>query len=304
MGRHFRDRYRVANFIAAPVCNSSRHETYRDQGDCVHLRLGHSDARGILTGVEFRLHAEPRRRSRVSDAVNDGLVRCQRSSTPVRRDVAEEPVLSPTNAMRPVRGNALPPRIEPSSYWDQTFVKSKTNRSRGRCVLLADGCRRRCSRRRSPASRIHPSDLQFGVAPPSRRPGRATPGRPRPCSSAGAGSHRGRAAHSTPATSFRTRFTTPLRTAQLVQVEARPARCGPTFAGASRTGSATRCAGQAGVATSSRRSNRFGHPRTAHPSFSNSAWQRYVVELVIRAVAIPAVPQWPPTGRNEGMPDG
>ena len=157
-------------------------------------------------------------------------------------------------------GNALPPRIEPSSYWDQTFVKSKTNRSRGRCVLLADGCRRRCRRRRSPVSRIHPSDLQFGVAPPSRRPGRATPGRPRPLLERG-----GRLPPWARGT---------LDTSDLVQdalhytlshgstgsSRSAPARCGPTSAGASRTGSATRCAGRAG----------FGHPRITIRSISST----------------------------------
>lgn len=61
-----------------------------DQRHCVHLLLGHRDARGILPVVEFGLDPEPFGRPRVPDAVHDGFKRRQRRAAPVRRDVAEE----------------------------------------------------------------------------------------------------------------------------------------------------------------------------------------------------------------------
>ena len=68
-------------------------ERIADQRDCVHLFLGHLDSRGILTGVEFGQNPEPGRRPGVPDAVDDSLIRRQRGTAPVRRDVTEEPVL-------------------------------------------------------------------------------------------------------------------------------------------------------------------------------------------------------------------
>ena len=64
-----------------------------DQRDGIHLRLGHLHACGILTGIELGLDLKPGRRSRVADAVDDGLIGRQRGPAPVRRDVAKEPVL-------------------------------------------------------------------------------------------------------------------------------------------------------------------------------------------------------------------
>ena len=42
-----------------------------DQGECVHLFLGHRDARGILSDVEFGPDLEPSCRPDVPDAVDD-----------------------------------------------------------------------------------------------------------------------------------------------------------------------------------------------------------------------------------------
>ena len=64
-----------------------------DQRECVHLFLGHRNARRILPGVEFGPDPEPGGCPDVPDAVDDGLVRRQRGAAPVRRDVTEEPVL-------------------------------------------------------------------------------------------------------------------------------------------------------------------------------------------------------------------
>ena len=63
------------------------------QHHCGQLRLAHLHPGRILPSVELRLHAKPRRRSRVADAVDNGFVGRQRSPTPVRRDVAEKSVL-------------------------------------------------------------------------------------------------------------------------------------------------------------------------------------------------------------------
>ena len=67
----------VRTVIDIELPTSSRHQfvipvpmkRIGDQSDCVHLRLGHSDARGILTGVEFRLSGRVTR----LDLVDNGL---------------------------------------------------------------------------------------------------------------------------------------------------------------------------------------------------------------------------------------
>ena len=64
-----------------------------DQRQCLHLFLGHLDARRIFPGVEFGSDLKPGGCPDVPDAVDDGLVRRQRGAPPVRRDVTEEPVL-------------------------------------------------------------------------------------------------------------------------------------------------------------------------------------------------------------------
>ena len=73
-----------------------------DQRDCVHLLLGHGDARRILPGVEFG--PDPRARSRYKVA---NCTRAQPVST-VFRGVARGKVISVTVLSSPARSHALP----------------------------------------------------------------------------------------------------------------------------------------------------------------------------------------------------
>ena len=185
---------------------------------------------------------------------------------------APRPVAARRNAMRPVRGKCASTsnRTLLLLGLDVREIKNE-QKPRSMCLCLptvaADAAVVEGARR---AGSI-PLTSQVGVAPPSRRPGRATPGRPRPCWSAGAGSHRGRAAHSTPATSFRTRFTTPFR-ARLNWFKSKRASGLRAYL---RRGVENRIRDEMRRAsrrrhTSSRRSNRFGHPRITIRSISST----------------------------------
>ena len=71
------------------------------QRNCIHLRLGHFHPGRVLGVVEFGSHPQARRRSRVADAVDDGLASRQGRPAPVRRDMAGEPVLDLVPLARP-----------------------------------------------------------------------------------------------------------------------------------------------------------------------------------------------------------
>ena len=79
--------------LSLPTFYYRRDTLIGDQRECIHLRLGHRDARRILSVVELGPDLKPGCRPRVPDAIHDGLVGRQRRAAPVRRDVAEEPVL-------------------------------------------------------------------------------------------------------------------------------------------------------------------------------------------------------------------
>ena len=51
-----------------------------DQRECLHLLLGHLDARRILPGVEFGPDLEPGLRPDVPDAVDEGAFPISRNS--------------------------------------------------------------------------------------------------------------------------------------------------------------------------------------------------------------------------------
>ena len=72
-------------------------------------------------------------------------------------------------APRPAATRRTPPRIGTLPSLLGSDVRETRNEQKPRAMSI-----HRCRRRRSPANRIIPSDLQFGVAPPPRRPSRAT----------------------------------------------------------------------------------------------------------------------------------
>ena len=63
------------------------------KGECVHLRCGDRDARGVRARVKLRRDPQGRGRPCVADEVHDGLERREGCPAPVLGDVAEEPML-------------------------------------------------------------------------------------------------------------------------------------------------------------------------------------------------------------------
>src|SRR5512138_11981 len=68
-------------------------EGVRMQRQVTHLGRSDDDAGLIASLIELRLDAESGSRSRVTDQLDEGLDGPERTSAPVLRDVAEEPML-------------------------------------------------------------------------------------------------------------------------------------------------------------------------------------------------------------------